>query len=488
MSTGKAAIQGQQPSVKISPAQVQAIMGNPERTKYLKAWAVDDYRKYSPGEMCVQLFIDSAKPDKGASLTDWGCGTGRAGYKLWQHGMDVTLVDFAPNCLDDWIQARVGEDRLKFIEHDLTKDIDLRSDYGICADVMEHVPLDQVDRVMTTVLENSLHVLFQISTVPDHFGHHKDIGAPLHVTVRPYNWWLKKFADFGCIVHHSNELDNSCIFYVTGHHQFRFNRLVINTDDEQILANLKANGKLGLPQCRPHEAQDVEAMLLCGGPSLNDYTDEIIANREAGMKLITTNGSYHWAIDQGLKPSLQCVIDARPFNRRFVEPAVDGCQYLLASQCHPDTVAASPEGRTLMWQVTLEDRFLDQVRESFGEMYKDWFPCPGGSTVAYRTLCALNMLGIRKIHVYGLDSCLREDEHHAYAQEENDKSHVMDLRVGKGTEWDRTFKVHPWMATQAKEWLNLVGQHFQNMQLDIKGDGLIAHLTNSNAELFLQED
>ena len=484
-----AGMRGAAPSTVVQPITTeqvkQAIGINDEQVKYLKAWNHDDYRKYSPGEQCMPLFMETAKPKEGETVVDWGCGTGRAGHFLHKEGLDVTLVDFAVNCLDEQVAADLGD---KFIEHDLSQPIDLRSDYGVCCDVMEHVPEEQVDAVLLNILQNSLHVFFQISTVEDHFGHAIDeIGEHLHVTVKPYSWWLQKFADFGCIIHHSNEFPNHCIFYVTGHKTFIFNRGVVNTDPDTVMEQMRENAKSGIPQLKPHEEQDTEIMLLCGGPSLADYWDEIEEQRKAGMPLVTTNGTYNQCIERGLKPSLQLVIDAREFNKRFVEPVVDDCKYIVASQCHPELVSSLPKDRSYLWQVTVEDSYLPLIRELWGKMYEDWFPVPGGSTVTLRALCALQMMGFRKIHMYGFDSCMLDDKHHAYEQKENDDAPEIDLRIGKGTPYDKTFRCQGWMATQAREFQQLIKVYFQDLQLDVKGSGLIAHMIRTGAELASQE-
>jgi SAM-dependent methyltransferase len=467
------------PNATISAVELKKLI-NEEQVKYLKCWEDERYRKWSPGEQCVDLFLETAKPEKGETLVDWGCGTGRASVKLADAGLDVTLIDFASNCLDPVASERLGD---KFIEHDLTRPTMLRADYGYCCDVMEHIPEEDVDKVLTNILQNSLHVFFQISTVEDHFSHVIDVEGHLHLTVKPYAWWLQKFVDFGCIVHYSNEFPSHCIFYVTGHKTFIFNRGVVNTDPETVMEHMRENAKSSLPQLTPHDEQDTEIMMLCGGPSLKDYWDEIKEQRESGMPLVTVNGTYNQCIERGLNPSLQFVIDARPHNKRFVLPTTDECKYIVATQCHPELVAEVPEGRSYLWQVTVEDKFLPIIEELWGKIYEDWFPVPGGSTVTLRALCALQMLGFRKIHMYGFDSCMMDDEHHAYRQDENNEAPQIDLRVGKGTKFDKLFRCQGWMATQAKEFQLLTPVYFQNLKLNIKGDGLIAYLVKTNAQL-----
>lgn len=136
-----------------------------------------------------------------------------------------------------------------------------------------------------------------------------------------------------------------------------------------------------------------------------------------------------------------------------------------------------------MWHISLEDEDIDVIKDVYGEMYKDWFPVPGGCSVTLRALCALQMIGFRKVELYGFDSSLKEDEHHAYEQTENDGEKIVDVRVAKGTKHERTFKCHPFMAVQAREFQKLTSIYFQNMDLIVHGDGLIAHLIKTGASL-----
>lgn len=221
-------------------------------------------------------------------------------------------------------------------------------------------------------------------------------------------------------------------------------------------------------------------MMVCGGPSLNDFEDEIIKLRAEGMPMVTTNGTYNWAIERGMKPSLQLIIDAREFNKRFVRPVVDGCRYLIASQCHPEVLKGLPKDRTWLWHVSgVEEGVGDLLDELYPEW---WFPVPGGSTVTLRGLCLLRMLGFSKIHMYGFDSCYRDGEHHAYAQPENNYE-GMRIPVSLGScGGNRTFWCDAWMYTQATEFIDQVRLMGDELQLNVKGDGLIAHIIETGAK------
>ena len=73
--------------------------------------------------------------------------------------------------------------------------------------------------------------------------------------------------------------------------------------------------------------------------------------------------------------------------------------------------------------------------------------------------------------MYGFDSCLRGDKHHAYSQPENDDNPIMEVVVG-----GKTFYCHGWMAKQAHEFQEVVRYLLApaGIELAIYGDGLIA--------------
>jgi len=393
---------------QISGKQVAKLLDiSDEQQKYLKVWNVPAYRVVSPGEGCVDMFLEAVRdmmPDHDKqTLIDFGCGTGRAGYKLWQTGkFDVTLMDFAWNCLDDNIKARCTSVKgMEFVEHDITKKTALRANWGYCTDVMEHLPPEEVDDALDVIFEVCDNVFLQIATTEDHFGNHPDIQDHLHLTVWSYSQWLKKFAEHGVIVHRSVEMKQHVVFFVSGYQGFAFDKMKMNTSEEIVFEQIRTNLGKGLKQLCPFEAQDQKVVVLGGSPSLNDYVDEIKEHKKNGAKIITMNGSYLWAKEHDLWPVTQFMIDARLFNERFVDPVDDKNIYILASQCHPDLLDKLPSDRTYLFQANCDPRSRDICTELVGEMYKDWFPVPGGSTVMLRCLPALQMMGFRDVEIYG---------------------------------------------------------------------------------------
>jgi SAM-dependent methyltransferase len=191
-----------------------------EKLIYEKLWSMQDYRKVAPGEQVVETFVQVAAPAAGARIVDLGCGSGRASLKLASScRMDVTMVDFAGNCLDDEVAAALaaGAHALRFVEADLTKPLPVTAQFGFCTDVMEHIPEDKVDDVLDNCLAAAEHVFFQICTVEDGFG--KAIGHPLHLTVRPHEWWREQLERRGCVIHWSEKQGVNALFYVSSQPQ-----------------------------------------------------------------------------------------------------------------------------------------------------------------------------------------------------------------------------------------------------------------------------
>ena len=459
--------------------------GNPEALKYGRLWEMDAYRAVSPGEQVAPEFLAQARPKPGASVIDFGCGTGRGAVLLALLGrLNVTMVDFAGNCLDQDVRAMLETQAqsLRFVKADLEKTLPVAAEYGFCADVMEHIPPAKMDATLNHILRAAQHVFFQISTVDDACG--ALIGEPLHLSVHPYAWWLAQFNARACLVHWSQDLGDACLFYVTAWTtgEDMVNVGVINMADEAIRANVAHNCAQGWQQAVPHETNDLEVMILGGGPSMAAFEDDIKRKRAEGVKLITLNGAYNWALAHGLIPSAQIIVDARAFNARFTKPVVPDCRYLIASQCDPDVFEGLPADRTFIWHTSTE-----MIRDVLNERYETWWSVPGGSTVLLRAIPLMRLLGYRKFHLYGCDSCLAQETsldgtrtlHHAYAQPENDSEFVVPVTVTGGA----IFRCHPWMLSQAQEFMDLIKFLGEEIELEIYGNGLLKHILDTGAQL-----
>jgi len=173
------------------------IVAQEEKRKYDLLWTkIPGYRDISPGQDLAPLFLALIKKEleEGQKLIDFGCGTGRAAKEFLAHHLHVQLVDISPKCLDPEMQFLLQIDkRLQFHEAclwDLPETIK-SSPWLFCCDVMEHIPENQVDEVLKNMalrMENkgffSIYLKEELCRGVLEF--------PLHLTVRPLEWWSEQ--------------------------------------------------------------------------------------------------------------------------------------------------------------------------------------------------------------------------------------------------------------------------------------------------------
>ena len=222
---------------------------------YEQMWTIGAYRHYSPGEVGLGEFLAVAKPVSGSCVFDMGCGTGRAALTLATLGFDVTAMDFASNCLDADVRDAVTAGELAFCVCDLTQPIGYVASYGICCDVMEHIPPDLVDSVLKHVLLAARFCWFDICTVPDSFG--AMVGHPLHLSVHDAWWWRRALDGLDARILHMQVLPERVRIYCTGwvDNQALVDVGLVNTCDEQIRANVMHNTRQGWRAVEPRQAQ-----------------------------------------------------------------------------------------------------------------------------------------------------------------------------------------------------------------------------------------
>ena len=159
-----------------------------EKQKYDTVWRMKAYRMISPGELAVDNFLEWAEPT--GTLVDLGSGPGRASLIL-SGSYKVTMIDISERSLDKAVRNSLN-DNLVFKQACLWDFTLPQQDYGYCCDVMEHIPEEKVDAVLDCIAACCTSVYFQIHLKED-CG--KFIDEPLHLTIKPTNWWHRKILD-----------------------------------------------------------------------------------------------------------------------------------------------------------------------------------------------------------------------------------------------------------------------------------------------------
>lgn len=173
-----------------------------ERSKYEQMWQHDDYRKFSPGLHALEkLSLAKHFRELGVrTILDAGCGSGKFMRRiLEQHSGEFAIrgFDIAANCLDPWFADRQAPGFLTLGCLWEPGALPAPNDAVVCTDVMEHIPTEHVPAVLANLRSAATRCVFLgIALFPDAFGP-KVLGAPLHLTVQPVDWWREQVARAG---------------------------------------------------------------------------------------------------------------------------------------------------------------------------------------------------------------------------------------------------------------------------------------------------
>lgn len=188
-----------------------------ERAKYSAIWKVPAYHNSSPGENFVLPFMKISGAQPNETVIDVGAGAGAASRALASQGLAVTAFDLTNEA---WTHTDIllieGS-----IWHGLPRSTgtngnhmyDGKFDYVYCCDMMEHLPTEFTALAINNLLSVSRKGVFlSICFIPDVMG--QLIRLPLHLTVKPFAWWLSLLRELGS-VREARDILGDGLFYVT---------------------------------------------------------------------------------------------------------------------------------------------------------------------------------------------------------------------------------------------------------------------------------
>jgi hypothetical protein len=116
------------------------------------------------------------------SMVDWGCGRGDAyssPHKLHQ--------EWGIKRKDVWLYDPSFE---RYAEKPTRK-----FDAVVCSDVLEHVPIEEVDDFILDLFDHAKKVVWASVCCRPARKCFPNTDINLHVTVQPFDWWESKFDD-----------------------------------------------------------------------------------------------------------------------------------------------------------------------------------------------------------------------------------------------------------------------------------------------------
>jgi hypothetical protein len=129
------------------------------------------------------------------------------------------------------------------------------------------------------------------------------------------------------------------------------------------------------------------------GPSLNDTWEQI-----RGFKYVMTcSGAHKFLTDRGIVPTHHIDVDPRAHKVELLGEPVAGCEYLIASTCHPKLFERLADFDLKLWHV------FDTQEEGLRILPQGEWAITGGCSAGVRTLTIARFLGFTDLHVFGMD-------------------------------------------------------------------------------------
>lgn len=207
--------------------------------------------------------------------------------------------------------------------------------------------------------------------------------------------------------------------------------------------------------------------VIGGGPSLSSYLKEI----KGYVNAIACGSVHDYLIKNRVYPSHTLICDPDPIMGDYLRE-YSNSKYLIASQCDKSVFQLLSNRDCYIWNSVGPHEFNQ-------EMFGGYENCiPGGCTVGTRAiLCAIGM-GYKKIHLYGMDSCLDEkDNHHCYPFENpklEDIGPITEIRLDAPS--NKTFKVAGYMMAQVFDFQKILEQYAGVLEIEVFGNGVLAEI------------
>ena len=185
-------------------------MNYAEHRRFVELWDKGNYRGGSTAQRLVDRIL--VHIPEGASIHDYGSGTGRAEVEILKRRMGkhrITMIDIAPNALEDECLALM-DDKLKFLHADIS-DIGLLpvADWGLVINTLMTVPRETLDACLREIRRTCKNLFFEAYDMDDFRMGSNQTKTKLNAT----EWKLKLLEHWPEVYEeHSPESDRRYIF------------------------------------------------------------------------------------------------------------------------------------------------------------------------------------------------------------------------------------------------------------------------------------
>lgn len=276
----------------------------------------------------------------------------------------------------------------------------------------------------------------------------------------------------------------------------------VNTEQDELVANIKAAVQSGLPFVTPQPATEQPIAIVGGGPSLALWELKLF-HRDQGHHIMALGGAGLHLHNHGITPDSLVILDARAFNARFLYDLPNSVTLYVASQCDPAVFEEAKRfEKVFVWHAAHPCMAGDREMTASGMMVPQVDPAVlgmsvtvigGGTTVGMLAIPLACVLGFRALNLHGFDSSYRDGKAHPYPQPENDDEELMEIEFPLFS--GITYQTSMWMASQAAKFERVAQAVTKKYDatISVHGDGLLPAFARAmiaapgDAHLFARE-
>lgn len=230
---------------------------------------------------------------------------------------------------------------------------------------------------------------------------------------------------------------------------------------EQRIKHINHALSLGLPEFFPTDAEQDKDLVICAsGPSLRTEFYCVEEAVEAGHHVMVINGAHDFMIERGIIPEYAMSIDPQAETWKNFSIRDYDIHYFLASQCHEFMFEQTCDKRVTLFHL------LGDTERKHLKKHRCYF-VGGGSTSGLRAMTLAYLMGYKKQHLIGYDSC------YLYGQRNVDKP--MDRAILNTEVNEKDFYTNPEFAVQADEFQDVL-ESLPEVLVRVYGEGMIAEI------------
>lgn len=185
--------------------------------------------------------------------------------------------------------------------------------------------------------------------------------------------------------------------------------------------NVKRNVKLGLPKLEKLseynkiKGHNYPIALVGGGPSLKNYIEEL-----KDFHTILVCGSAHdYLRENNIISDYATICDPDPVSINYYQKLHPNTNYLLSTGVDSVIIDHFKNNKIALWHCHSKDYDVAEIEKLEGVSYH---AISGGCTVGLRSINIALMLGYTNLHFFGFDSCMSDEECHAYKVSDEEKT------------------------------------------------------------------